>query len=309
MSNSRRVDKHPKPKRTWLKVSLVVVLVLLVGVGTYFFSIYNHVNKTVNQQMHKPLPSIDHHISKEKMEEKEPLNILLLGVDKRPGDKGRSDSIIVMNLDPANNKMQLISIPRDTRTEIVGKGFTDKINHAYAYGGPDMSIETVENLLDIELDYYVQMNMEGLIDLVDAVGGITVNNELDWYDSSRNFHYAKGELNLDGRLTMGFVRMRYQDSRGDFGRTERQRKVIKGLIKKGASIGTVHKIDDIMDVLGKNMTTNMDFAIMRDLLLHYKDVRKNVVSYMLKGSGTRIDGTYYLIVPDEEIQKVNGMIE
>ncbi|WP_099159579.1 LCP family protein [Virgibacillus ndiopensis] len=311
MSDMKRSDKRKKPKRLWLKISLAVILVLVLGVSAYAFSIYNNAKDTVNEKMHENVSSIDQKVGKKKISEQMPLNILLLGVDKRPGDSGRSDALMVLSLDPKNNKMQLISIPRDTRTTIVGKGTKDKINHAYAFGGKDMSIATVENLLDIELDYYVQMNMKGLSEMVDAVGGINVQNELDWYDEGfykKGYHYAKGEISLNGAKTMGYVRMRHLDPNGDFGRTKRQRQVIEAIVDKGASIASVNKINDMIDVLGNNMATNMDFEDMKDLLFNYKDVRKNMVNYMVKGSGTTIDGVYYYLVPDEEIAKVHGMI-
>jgi polyisoprenyl-teichoic acid--peptidoglycan teichoic acid transferase len=308
--------KKPKNKRPlWLKLLytfLAVLLVFVIAIGIYALSTYNHAKKTVNEEIHQKVTAIDHKEVKQKVKEQKSLNILLLGVDKREGDSGRSDALIVLTLDPKNNKMQQVSIPRDTRTLIVGKGFEDKINHAYAYGGPDMTIATVENLLDIELDYFVEMNMEGLSDLIDVLGGITVQNELDWYDTGyyqKGFHYAKGELDLDGPQTMGYVRMRYQDPRGDFGRTERQRQVIKAIIDKGASFATVTKINSVIDVLGENMATNMDFDDMKNLLQNYKDVIKSQNSYMLQGSGKMINGIYYYLVPDEEVAKVHDMIE
>ena len=182
--------------------------------------------------MNIDLSSIDLDQAREKLGGKEILNILLLGVDKRTGDRGRSDAIILLNLDPKDHQMTMVSIPRDTRAQIAGKGRFEKINHAYSYGGPNLSVATVEDLLDVEIDYYVELNMEGLADLVDAVGGITVQNELDWYGDD-GFHYQKGTLHLNGQQTLGYVRMRKKDPAGDFGRTKRQREVIDAIIKKG----------------------------------------------------------------------------
>ncbi|WP_077328582.1 LCP family glycopolymer transferase [Virgibacillus siamensis] len=308
----RRIDKHNKSKkRRGLRITLAIFCVLVLGLFAYAYSIYSDAKETVNGEIHNPVDSIDQDVGKEKLSEQKPLNILLLGVDQRPGDGGRSDALMVLSLKPDENKMQIVSIPRDTRTMIVGKGYEDKINHAYAFGGTDMSIATVENLLDIELDYYVEMNMQGLSQMVDAVGGITVNNPLDWYDEGyykKGYHYEKGQIHLNGPQTMGYVRMRHLDPRGDFGRTQRQRQVIQAIIDKGASISSVGKIGDMLDVLGNNMTTNLDFDDMKSLMLHYRGVRENVVSYMIEGNGTNIGGTYYLIVPDEEIQKVHDML-
>lgn len=302
---AKRTDRK-KPKRLWLKIPLIIIMLLVIGVGAYAYSIYSNAKNTVNEKMHEPVDTIDTSVAKKKIKATEPLNILLLGVDQRSGDKGRSDALMILSLDPKKDTMQLVSIPRDTRTTIVGKGIEDKINHAYAFGGTEMSVATVENFLGIDLDYYVRMNMEGLQELVDELGTITVDNEIEWQDGKYNF--TKGPIEMDGQQTMAFVRMRKQDPSGDFGRTKRQRQVIEGIVNRGATVGSVPKINSTIDILGNNMATNMDFDDMKKLLTGYKDTRKNVVSYMMEGTGTKIDGVYYMVVSDEEVQKVHGMI-
>ncbi|MUK87439.1 transcriptional regulator LytR [Ornithinibacillus sp. L9] len=305
------MSKETKKKmKLWKKIViwvLAVLVVTMIGGGVYAYSIYNNAKKTVNDQMHKEVTNIDQKVTKQKVDQLETLNVLLLGVDARANDAGRSDTLMVLTLNPQNDQMQILSIPRDTRTTIVGKGIEDKINHAYAFGGIDMSIATVENMLDIELDYYVEMNMEGLTELINELDGITVQNELDW-EGDNGFHYKKGELHLDGLEALGYVRMRKQDPSGDFGRTARQRQVVEATIDKGATIASVGKINNYIDILGGNMETNMDFDDMRNLLLNYKDVRRNTSEYMLQGTGMTIDGIYYYLVSDEELQKVNGMM-
>ncbi len=286
----------------------MVLLLAIIGVLIYAYSIYNHAKNTVNDQVHKEVESIDKEFTQQKVENLEALNILLLGVDKRDGDAGRSDTMMILTLNPQKEKMQILSIPRDTRTTIVGRGVEDKINHAYAFGFTDMSVATVENMLDIELDYFVEMNMEGLSELIDELGGITVQNELDW-QGNNGFHYSKGELHLDGSETLGYARMRKEDPEGDFGRTARQRQVVEAAIDKGANIASVGKIRGFIDILGNNMGSNMDFEDMRNLLSNYAEAHRNTSQYMLQGSGTTIDGIYYYQVSDEELAKVNGMIE
>ncbi|WP_010531964.1 LCP family protein [Lentibacillus jeotgali] len=303
--NEKRIDRK-RPKRRWLKITIAAMAVLVAGIGVYAVSIYGNAKDTVNEEMHEPVDSIDRKTTQKKMEASKPLNILLLGVDEREHDSGRSDAMMVLSLNPKDDSMQLVSIPRDTRTTIVGKGFKDKINHAYAFGGSDMSVATVENFLDIELDHYVRMNMEGLKELVDKLGTITVDNEIAWNDGEYNF--SPGSVEMDGEKTMAYVRMRKQDPNGDFGRNERQRKVIQGIIERGASIGSVTKINDYIDVLGNNMKTNMDFDDMKKLFNGYRNTRKNIASYQMKGSGTNIEGIYYLMVSDDEVEKVHGMI-
>nr|WP_306373242.1 LCP family protein [Salirhabdus sp. Marseille-P4669] len=306
-------EKTKKPMSKRRKITFIVLgimLVLIVGIVGYAYSIYHNVKETVDEEMYKPVDSIEHTPEqKEKIEKKKTLNILLMGVDEREYDKGRTDTLIILSINPNSNKMQMISIPRDTRTELVGLGFEDKINHAYAFGDVNTTIETVEAFANIELDYYVKMNMEGLVDLVDAVGGITINNPYDWEQSG--FHYKKGELSMNGEQTMGFVRMRKMDS--DFNRNDRQRIVIEGILKKGASVGSITKIDDVLDVLGDNMETNLSFDDMKNLFKNYRDTRKNSTTYQVTGTGQYMENgngqnIYYLIVPEEERDKVHGMI-
>lgn len=242
----------------------------------------------------------------------EPISILLMGVDERENDRGRSDTLIVMTLNPKTNSMQMISIPRDTRTEIIGRGKMDKINHSYAFGGTQMTMDTVENFTGIDLDYYIKVNMEGMSDLVDSVGGITVNNKLDWYDDryyKKGYHYKRGEIFLDGPKAMGYVRMRYQDPKGDAGRNERQRQVIQAVIDKGASMSSFTKVNGILDSIGSNVKTNMEFDEMKDIFAHYRDCRNNMTNYQVKGSGKKINGVYYLVVSAEEQNKVTNKIQ
>lgn len=306
-----KTKKRKRKLRKWPKVIGLFFLLFFLGLVGYVYSIYGHAKETVNEKMSKDIESIDTSEVKEKLNNSDVLNILLLGVDERSDDGGRSDSIMVLSLNPKQAKSTIVSIPRDTLAKIAGKGIETKINHAYAYGGVDMSVATVENLLDIDLDYYVELNMEGLSDLIDAIGGVTVYNELEWVDEGfykAGYHWKEGEIKLDGAKALGYVRMRHLDPQGDFGRTERQRKVINAIIDKGKSMGTVTKLNDVIDVLGDNLQTNMSFNDMKTLLLGYMDVTKNIESYMLQGENATIKGVYYYEIPDEELDKVHNML-
>ncbi|GGF18574.1 transcriptional regulator LytR [Halobacillus andaensis] len=286
---------------------MVILALFIAGGGTWLYYVYHNVKSTVDQDVHESVDSIDNDITKGKVKDQEPLNILLLGVDERANDRGRSDTMIILTLDPNNERMQMVSIPRDTRTEIIGRGTTDKINHSYAFGGSDMAVDTVENFLDIEIDYFSTVNMEGLEQLVDAVDGVTVENELAF--SNGRFDFPEGELYLDGREALAYVRMRKDDPQGDAGRNERQRQVIEGVLSKGASFSSMNKFHDILDVLGDNVSTNMDFSDMRTLATDYRGARKTIDTYQVEGDGTYIGEVWYLLVPDGEVEKVHHMIK
>lgn len=300
--------ERKKSRKLWLKIPLIIILVLVLAVGGYAVSVYLNAKNTVNNKMHDPVETIDTDLTKKKLQDTEKINILLLGIDSEGegNQKGRSDAMLVMQLDPEEDSISIVSIPRDSRTEIIGKGMDDKINHAFAFGGADMSVATVENFLDIELDYYVNINMDGLVELVDELGTITIHNDIEWSD--KGYDFPEGKLEMDGDKTKSFVRMRKKDPAGDFGRTQRQRKVIEGVINEGAQVGSVPKFSSMMDILGDNMNTNMDFDDMKVLFNSYRDTRRNVSEHMIEGSGQNIDGVYYLVVPDEEKQKARDIL-
>lgn len=307
---SSRLDKNTtkKKKRTWLKILIISFTFLFLVIGGYVYSVYNSLNQAVNI-MHEPLERSKSEKRTEELSFKkaEPFSVLLMGVDERKGDRGRSDSLIVLTINPNNNSVKMLSIPRDTRTEIVGKGFEDKINHAYAFGGVDMSIATVENFLDIPIDHYVQINMDGFKDIVDAVGGVSVQNDLDFtYEGS---HFPKGQLNLNGEKALKYSRMRYEDPRGDFGRQARQRQIIQAVIKEGASLSTLTNYGDIFKALGSNVKTSLKFDEMVTIQSKYKAASKGMQQEQVNGKGTKIDGVYYYIVPEEEKSRIQNLLK
>lgn len=295
-------------KRKWPKVFGIILLVLFIGAGAYAYSIYSSLTKAVDT-MHQPIDreKSDKRDEEVALEKKDPFSILMLGVDEREGDRGRSDTMIVLTVNPNLNSVKMLSIPRDTRTEIVGHGTTDKINHAYAFGGVEMSLNTVENFLDIPIDYYMQINMEGFSDIVDAVGGVTVQNDLDF--TYEGVHFPEGEVSLNGEKALKFSRMRYEDPRGDFGRQLRQRQIIQAVIKQGASLSSLTKYDDVFEALGSNVKTNLVFSEMVDIQKNYKAAAKNMEQLSISGNGTKIDAVYYLVVPDEEKQRIQSELK
>ncbi|WP_062198002.1 LCP family glycopolymer transferase [Massilibacterium senegalense] len=270
-----------------------VLVVSIVGYGIY---VYNNLTNTADQ-IHKPIDRQSTKRSGEvNLNNKDSVGILLLGVDQRPGDRGRSDTMIYVTVNPKTNSAKMISIPRDTRTLLVGRNTQDKINHAYAFGGVKMSMDSVEHLLDVPVDYYVQVNMESFKDIVDAVGGVDVNSSFSFnYDGAQ---FQEGNIHLDGEKALKYVRMRYEDPQGDFGRQERQRQVIQGIVDKAISLNTITKVDDILKSIGNNVQTNLTLEEMQKFQKDYATARNNIETLQLKGQGTKIDRVYYFI-PDE----------
>jgi polyisoprenyl-teichoic acid--peptidoglycan teichoic acid transferase len=294
-----RTERQKKKRKKILWITLSVLAFLIIGTGSYAYYIWQKAASTIaNIQEDIGRDKSEKRQEKVNFSKKDPISILLMGVDERKGDRGRSDSLIFMTVNPNKKSMEMVSIPRDTRTEIVGKGIQDKINHAYAFGGTEMAIKTVEHFLDVPVDYFVKVNMESFKDIVDAVGGVTVENNYAF--SYEGYTFKEGKIHLNGDEALAFTRMRKQDPRGDFGRQERQRQVIQAVIEKGASISSITKFGEMFKVVEDNVKTNLTFDEMWDIQENYKDARQTLIQHQIKGSGTKIDGIYYLIVPEEE---------
>ncbi|MFV8826387.1 LCP family protein [Alkalihalobacterium sp. APHAB7] len=286
-------------------IASVIISVVILSVVGYGFYLYKSVKDTATE-MHEPIEREKTRIVD--VEQKEPLSFLITGVDSRGDEiKGRSDTIIVMTVNPNEKSVKMVSIPRDTRTEIIGRGTQDKINHAYAFGGVGMTMDTVENLLGIPIDHYISVNMAGFKEIVDAVGGVNVENTFSF--NYEGFNFPEGELFLDGEKALAYSRMRFDDPRGDFGRNDRQRQVINGIIQEGAQISSITRLDDMLRVIGTNVKTDLDFDAMNKIQSKYREARHSVQEIQISGSGTRINGIYYLIVPDEEIARVSNELK
>ncbi|WP_416729798.1 LCP family protein [Fictibacillus sp. JL2B1089] len=291
-------------KRIFLTIGIIVGIIAL-GLGGYGYYLYDSAKSAVNDmqekvEMDNPKPVVQG-------KDLKPISILLLGVDERKGDSGRSDTMIVASVNPNTEKMFMFSIPRDTRTEIIGKGYDDKINHAYAFGGTQMALDTVENFLDTPIDYYVKVNMESFRDIVDAVGGVEVNNPRAFEYEGNSFPVGVQELN--GKEALSYSRMRYEDPKGDLGRNDRQRQVITSIIDKGARVSSITKFDNILSILGENVKTNMTFDEMKNIQKNYKNARNQIESTEIKSSGKKIDGVYYGIVDDTERTRIQTLLK
>lgn len=302
----RAESKKKKRKRKALKIIISIFFILLIGGGVYASMVYHSLKNAV-QQMQGAEHKSEKRTEEITFQNQDPFSVLLLGVDERKNDVGRSDTMIVMTVNPTKQSIKMLSLPRDTRTDIVGHGTTDKMNHAYAYGGIPMTINTIEEFLDIPIDYYVKMNMEGFQEIVDAVGGVTVENDMDL--SYKGFNFPKGTLTLDGEEALIYTRIRKEDPRGDFGRQLRQRQVIQAIMEKGASFSSLTNYQSIFEALGKNVETNLTFDEMMSIQQHYKSALNSIEQLSIKGQGQTINGVWYLIVSDDERKNTQNLLK
>lgn len=302
-------EDHRKSYRKLLVWVGGSICLLVVSVICYALFFVNELTETA-KEIHEPMERVFSEKREDPItfKEKDPFSVLILGVDEREGDKGRSDTMIVLTVNPTLQSTKMVSIPRDTYSEIVGMGFEDKLNHAFAFGGIDMSLATVEHFLDIPIDYVVQVNMESFKEIIDAIGGVSVTNSLDFSVDEHSF--PAGELTLRGEEALAFVRMRMDDPRGDFGRQDRQKQVIQGILQKGAKLSSLLKYKSIFEAIGNNVRTNMTFDEMVEVQKNYRDAAKTVEQIRFEqGEGKRMDGIWYYMMDPDELEEVKAELK
>ena len=304
-------------KKTLL-MFLSLLMVTVLGVGAYAWTIFDQSTGELSKT-YKSLGGETDVISATK-----PMTILLMGVNTGSGSRedtwsGNSDSMILMTVNPTTKKTVMMSLERDILTKVKdsdGETVEAKLNSAYASGGAKLAISTIQDLMNIHIDRYVLINMKGLVQLVDAVGGITVNNTFDFpisIEENEPEYTAKvepGVQKINGDQALVYARMRYQDPEGDYGRQKRQREVIKKVVEKVLSLNSVSHYQAILKAVSSNMQTNIELSS-RSIpqLLGYKDAFKRIESQQLRGEdATLADGGSYQIVTGEHLLEMQNVL-
>ena len=278
---------------------ILVLFLAVVGMGA---KLYWDVSKSMDKTYETVERSKKSQVN---LNNKEPFSVLLLGIDTGDDgrvEQGRSDTTIVATVNPRDKQTTLVSLARDTYVDIPGQGKQDKLNHAYAFGGASLAMDTVENYLNIPINHYVSINMAGLKELVNAVGGIEVNNNLTF--SQDGYDFTIGKISLDGEQALSYSRMRYEDPNGDYGRQERQRKVIEGIVQKVLSLNSVSNYQEILTAVSDNMKTDLSFDDMKQIALDYRSAFGKVKQDQLQGTGFMQDGVSYQRVDEQELTRV-----
>ncbi|HAP4899021.1 TPA: LCP family protein [Enterococcus faecalis] len=278
---------------------ILVLFLAVVGMGA---KLYWDVSKSMDKTYETVERSKKSQVN---LNNKEPFSVLLLGIDTGDDgrvEQGRSDTTIVATVNPRDKQTTLVSLARDTYVDIPGQGKQDKLNHAYAFGGASLAMDTVENYLNIPINHYVSINMAGLKELVNAVGGIEVNNNLTF--SQDGYDFTIGKISLDGEQALSYSRMRYEDPNGDYGRQERQRKVIEGIVQKVLSLNSVSNYQKILTAVSDNMKTDLSFDDMKKIALDYRSAFGKVKQDQLQGTGFMQDGVSYQRVDEQELTRV-----
>lgn len=307
--HQRNPHLRPHKKRPWLTTLLVILGLVIIGGAWWGIKTYNNAKNTMNTTFQatgtKKARNVDAVLKKGK-----PFSILLLGTDDGALGRGkdfsaRTDTMIVATINPKKESMTLTSIPRDTLVNIDGQ--SQKINAAYTIDGASSAVKSVEKLLNFPIDFYVLINMGGLKQIVNAMGGVTLTPKMTFKYGHANV--KKGvKTTLSGAAALDYSRMRYDDPLGDYGRQKRQRQVIMSMVSQSNSLGSLTNIEKITKELSNNMRTDLTWGDMVALDTKYKNATHHAKSYTLQGTDSTINGLSYQVASAAERYKISKKI-
>ena len=235
--------------------------------------------------------------------------VMIMGVDRRADDAGRSDTLMVAAVDVDSSKAALLSIPRDTRVAIEGNGF-DKINHAYAFGGHKLTQQTVENLLGVKMDHYILIDTKSFERIIDAIDGVDLNVEKRMYyedpwddNGGLVIDLYPGEQHLDGDRAIQYVR--YRDGEGDIGRVGRQQKFMKAVLAKVISPDMLPRLPKLVEEVRKAVETDMSVTELLEFARLMESVHKNgLEAQMVPGQPAFLQDISYWIPDITDVRSI-----
>jgi len=249
---------------------------------------------------------------------KDPISILFLGIDDNSGrekngqsaEQSRTDAMILSTFNADKEQIRMLSIPRDTISYIPEVGYYDKITHAHAYNGPTASMDSVEATLNVPVDYYVRINMEAFVDAVDELGAIEYDVPYNISEPNTNdtgkIKVKKGHQKLNGDEALAVARTRHQDS--DLKRGQRQMDLIKKLFIKAQKADSFSKLDDVIEIVGKNAKHNLSYKEVKALATSYLKDDVKIKSKQLEGQDDYLNGVYYYNPNIKNIQDTANLL-
>jgi polyisoprenyl-teichoic acid--peptidoglycan teichoic acid transferase len=292
---------------------IALSIIIMAGIGLYAFVSMLHAPETSKMVMATG-QTVATAEAKDSNKTNHRINVLLLGLDDgdpdNPGSPQRSDTMIVASINPEDKTVNLLSIPRDSKTSIPGRQGYDKITEAFFYGGPNLSVRTVETYWGIPIDYYVVLNWNAFIKTVDILGGVDIDVEHDMnYDDpyeNLHIHLAKGYQHLNGEKAGEYVRFRH-DELGDIGRVKRQQHFLSALTSEMLQTKSILKLPSLIITLSKYIHSDMDVTTMVKLANIIKDMKPNGLhTEIIPGDFATIDDLSYW-VPD--MDKTHKLVE
>lgn len=246
-------------------------------------------------------------------------NILFMGVDVAqnaavdPFKGNRSDTMLLISIAPYGKNINVISIPRDSKVYIADRSKPDKINHAFAFGGPELSVKTVEETFGVRIDHYLALSNEGLIKFIDTIGGLPIYIEKDMHynDSTAGLHInlSKGDHVLNGAQTEGYIRFR-KDALGDIGRIRRQQWFFNALMQRMKEPSVIVKIPEVLKVMPKYIKTDLSIYELSQYAAMAKTMDASQIQVATLPGQPSSKGTisYWILDPDKTQEIINKLV-
>ena len=306
--------KAPAPRRKRLgrrrvtRLFFIALIILLAGASCAFFTVrYSMAKNDRYLDSLKSLPA-----------EQRRINMLLMGVDTRTADDGRSDTLMLVSFDPLLGSASIMSIPRDTRVNIPGRSGHDKINSAYPIGGPDLVRRTVEAFLDIKVHHYVVIDFAGFAKIVDTLGGVTIDvpKRMYYVDNAQKLtiDLQPGVQRMNGKIALGYVRFRH-DRMGDVsavdpnadqyeGRVERQLQFARALLAEGLKPLNLLRAPALVKQLYSAIKTDISLSRLATLANAARRIKPDQMqTYVLPGVGGNMFGASYWLADEEKARE------
>lgn len=294
-------EQTERPKRgalAWILAGgISLLLIALVG-GLFFVRPFGQRQETIVVEPETQPPVELHEPAKGVT------TFLVLGADKRPGDLGRADTMIVGSYDEERERLAMVSIPRDTYTYVRGHDYT-KINHAYAYGGIPLTLTTVQQLIGLPIDHYVVINFKGFMAFINALGGVEINAERRMYyvdaeDTGMGpnglvIDIQPGLQRMNGYDTLAYARFR-KDAEGDHGRMRRQQQVVQAVVQELTKPATFAKVPKLIPTVFNTIETDLTMAQMLTYGLGGKGaMERGIVAASTTGADLLLDEIAYVV--------------
>lgn len=298
--NPKHKPAHSKKHDYSLWIWALVIVFLAAGIGAGFYyassSLFDKPEKRIRTEPRPYQPTEALLVAKDKT------TVMIMGVDERKDDVGRSDTLMLATVDPKKKSASLLSIPRDTRVHVPGYGY-DKINVAYSLGGHNLTQDTVEEFLDTPVDHYVLIKVPAFKRIIDAIGGVDIDVEkrmeyVDEWDDDGGLviDLYPGPQHMDGATAITYVR--YRDEEGDIGRIERQQKFMKAVMDQVMSPSIIPRLPSIIREVMGSVETDLSFRQCLELAGALKEAQSNGLNTkMVSGRPVYIDEISYWI-PD-----------
>jgi LCP family protein required for cell wall assembly len=300
------VTPRRRPTPLWVRVLKWTLMVIVVFTATTVGMAFGYLQRTV-AQVGLNDPGTVTRVRQELTATKstgDPVNILVLGSDRRKnlgaGDTGRSDTLLLLRIDPRTKSISMLSVPRDLRVDIPGYG-TDRINAAYSVGGAPLAVKTFKAVTGLPVNHFIDVNFIGFVDIVDYLGGVYVDVDRRYFNNTAYTGYASIDLQagyqrLTGRDALSFVRFRH-DQLGDWGRIVRQQLFLRELKRQAFRWGNITKIPKLLRIISRN--TVSDISSIKELLSLTQLVLSVDTSHIYQ---THITGTAIVVGGADELQ-------